>query len=305
MSRINKKLIPKNYQKKINLSNFLPNTLFLDKITSEDHKILNFLMIDVMIIFLLINHEKLIDIINSKLRSKSFFKFSNLSYNIKVQVVNSSAHLMFLNLLWIMNFQYSFAPAPILSGPATHQGTLSYVYTMCTRKYYVNMYVLHTPGTSSVTVQTETSLKIYFSISETVFEHGQILIKLDRIFISTNFKACKTLYRRKSLSIQKVNGEQISCLFSNLPLILSVKFACNHPSSTYSSYKKCKLENFKRILIISHELILIKSNVLIIYLQKTYKNHLDLINLIIFKYAKACKRSFFFNYIKRGTYNKQ
>jgi len=130
------------------------------------------------------------------------------------------------------------------------------------------MYVLHTPGTSSVTVQTETSLKIYFSISETVFEHGQILIKLDRIFISTNFKACKTLYRRKSLSIQKVNGEQISCLFSNLPLILSVKFACNHPSSTYSSYKKCKLENFKHILIISHELILIKSNVLVIYLQK-------------------------------------
>ena len=51
--------------------------------------------------------------------------------------------------------------------------------------------------------------------------------------------------------------------------------------------------------------ILIKSNILVIYLQKTYKNHLDLINLIIFKYAKACKRSFFFNYIKRGTYNKQ
>jgi len=76
VSRINKKLIPKNYQKKINLSNFLPNTLFLDKITSEDHKILNFLMIDVMIIFLLINHEKLIDIINSKLRSKSFLNLA-------------------------------------------------------------------------------------------------------------------------------------------------------------------------------------------------------------------------------------
>ena len=90
VSRINKKLIPKNYQKKINLSNVLPNTLLLDKITSEDHKILNFLIIDVTTIFLLINHKKLIDIINSKLRSKSFFKFSNLSYNIKVQVVNSS-----------------------------------------------------------------------------------------------------------------------------------------------------------------------------------------------------------------------
>ena len=200
---------------------------------------------------------------------------------------------MFPDSVWIINVQYLITPAPISSGPATHQGTLSYVYPMCTRKYYRYTYVLHPSGTSSVTVQSETSLKIYFSSSETVFDHSQLLIKLDRIFISTNFKACNNLHRRKSLSFQKVNGEQIFCLFSILPLILNVKFVCNHQSSTYSSYKKCKLEIFKRILIISHELIVIKANVLVNHLQKTYKNHLDLINLIFFKYAKACKRSFF------------
>ena len=279
--------------------------VFSDEIIIEDYKIRYKKKFSSSILIILTGedklnsrltkHEKKVDIIIFNLGIKFLFlsKIINVSCNIKLQVTNSSVHLMFPDSLWIINVQYLITPAPISSGPATHQGTLSYVYPMCTRKYYRYTYVLHPSGTSSVTVQSETSLKIYFSSSETVFDHSQLLIKLDRIFISTNFKACNNLHRRKSLSFQKVNGEQIFCLFSILPLILNVKFVCNHQSSTYSSYKKCKLEIFKRILIISHELIVIKANVLVNHLQKTYKNHLDLINLIFFKYAKACKRSFF------------
>ena len=201
---------------------------------------------------------------------------------------------MFPGTLWIKNVLYVCASAPISSsGTATHQGTLSHFYPLCTREYYMYKYVLHPPGTSSVTVQTETSLKIYFSISETVSEHGQLLIGLVRIFISTNFKARKTFNRFKSLSIKKVNGEQISYSSLNLPLVLRLYFVRNHPSSTYASYKKCRLGIFKRILTISYELILIKTNVLVIYLQKNYKNHCDLKNLIIFKGDKARERSFF------------
>ena len=302
-SRINKKIIFKNYQKKIQYSKVMLNTLFLDKINIDDYKILykkkypstilNFLMIDFKTTFRLINQEKMVNIIFFNLGSKFLFKFINVSCKIKVQAINPSAHLMFFDLLWIMNVQYQFAPAPIPSGSATHQGTLSYVYSMCTLKYYGNMYVLHTSGTSSATAQTETSLKIYLSISETVFEHGRFLIRLDSIFISTYFKTCKISNRLNFLSFQKANGEQISCFSLNLPILLSLKFVCKHPLSTFSFYKKFKLGIFKRILTISHELMLIKSNVLIIYLQKPYKNTLDLLNLIFFKCVKAYKRSFF------------
>ena len=224
-----------------------------------------------------------------------FTIFHNLSISSgykKVQVIDSPAHFMFLDPLWIMNFQYPFAHAPISSGSATHQGTLSYFYPMCTRKHYGNMYVLHTPGTISVTAETETSLKIYFSISETVFKHVRPLVRLDKMFISTNFKSLKILNRLKTLLIQKVNEEQISCFSLNLPLILSLNFVCKHPPSIYPCYKKFKLGFFKRILTICYELILIKSNVLVIYLQKNYKNHLNLINLIILKCAKTLRRSF-------------
>ena len=136
--------------------------------------------------------------------SKFLFKIINVSCNIKLQVTNSSVHLMFPDSLWIINVQYAFAPAP--SGSATHQGqTLSYYYPMWTRKYYRNTYVLHPSRTSSVMVQIKTSLKIYFSISETIFNHGRLLIRLDSIFISTYFKVSKITKHLKSLSFQKVN----------------------------------------------------------------------------------------------------
>ena len=284
-------------------------------------------------------------------------------FNIILLIAISSVHLMFPGSLWIKNVSDSCASAPISpSVSATHQGTFSLLHTLCTREISVNIHVLHSPGTSSVTVQAETSLKshlsisetlidhsrqyikfnsifistyfeafkiikhfkslsfqvvvadqvycvlkikTYFSISETAFEHSRLLIRLDSIFILTYSEACRIFNRLKPLSFQKVNEEQISCFSLNLPLLLSLKFVCNHPPSTFSFYTKLKLGIFKRILTRSYELILIKSNVLVIYLQKTYKNPLNPINPIIFKCAKAYKRSFFFNYIKYGTHNKQ
>ena len=81
---------------------------------------------------------------------------------------------MFPGSLWIKNVLYVCASAPISSsGLATHQGTLSYFHMLCMREYYMNMYVLHSPGTSSVTVQIVTSLKSHFSISGTLIDHGR------------------------------------------------------------------------------------------------------------------------------------
>jgi len=275
-----------------------------------------------------------------------------LFFNIILLMVILFVHLMSLDSRWIKNVQDSCTSAPISpSAPATLQGIFSFLHTLCTRENSMNIHVLHSPGTSSVTVQTETSLKshlsisetlidrgrqyikfdslfistyiealnsikhfksvsfqivvadqvycvlkikTYFSISETVLEHSRLFIRLDSVFISTYSKACRIFNRLKPSPFQKVNGEQISCFSLNLPLILNLNFVCKHPPSTYLFYKKCKLGIFKRILTISHEVILIKSNVLVIYIQKTYKNPLDLINLTIFKHAKACKRSVIF-----------
>ena len=220
--QIIKEIIFKIFQKKIK---FIPykvriNTLFSENVFIKNYKILyknklssanlNILMFEVKLTFQskkqAHDNNKKVDIMNFTLGNNFLFQFITVLYTIILQITNSSVHLMFPDSLWIINVQYLITPAPISSGPATHQGTLSYVYPMCTRKYYRYTYVLHPSGTSSVTVQSETSLKIYFSSSETVFDHSQLLIKLDRIFISTNFKACNNLHQRKSLSFQKVNG---------------------------------------------------------------------------------------------------
>jgi len=76
---------------------------------------------------------------------------------------------------------------------------------------------MYPSGTSSVIVQTKTGLKIHFSISGTLLDHSRLLIKLDSIYTSTYFKGSKIMKRLKSLSFQKIVGEQISCFFSNLP----------------------------------------------------------------------------------------
>ena len=339
-SGINKEFIFKSYQSKIKFSN-LPSMIlmilmlkakpFCQVVKQFDDK-------KVFIIFIVRNGLLLTTI--------------RVFFNIILLIAISSVQLMFPGSLWIKNVSDPCASAPISpSVPATHQGIFYSLHTLRTPENSVNIHVLHSPGTSSVTVQTETSLKshlsisetvidrgrqyikfdslfistytealkiikhlkslsfqivdadqvycvlkikTYFSISETVLEHSRLFIRLDSIFISTYSKACKIFNRLKPSPFQKVNGEQISCFSLNLPLILNLNFVCKHPPSTYLSYKKCKLGIFKRILTISHEVILIKSNVLVIYIQKTYKNPLDLVNLTIFKHAKACKRSVIF-----------
>ena len=112
--------------------------------------------------------EKKVDVLNSILGSNVLFTIITILFNLISHIAKSSVHLMFPGSLWIKNVLYVCASAPISSsGTATHQGTHSHFYPLCTRKYYMYKYVLHTPGTSSVTVQTETSLKIHFSISGT------------------------------------------------------------------------------------------------------------------------------------------
>ena len=114
--------------------------LFSDEIIIEDYKIrykrkfsstiLNILMIEDKLNFMLTKHEKKVDIIIFNLGIKFVFKIINVSYNIKLKATDSSAHLMFPDSLWIINVQYPITPAPTSSGTATHQGTLSYVYSM-------------------------------------------------------------------------------------------------------------------------------------------------------------------------------
>ena len=339
-SGINKEFIFKSYQSKIKFSN-LPSMIlmilmlkakpFCQVVKQVDGK-------KVFIIFIVRNGLLLTSI--------------RVFFNRTLLITISSVQLMFPGSLWIKNVSDPCASAPFSpSVPATHQGLFYSLHTLCAPENSVNIHVLHSPGTSSVTVQTETSLKshlsisetvidrgrqyikadslfistytealkiikhlkslsfqivdadqvycvlkikTYFSISETVLEHSRLFIRLDSIFISAYSKACKIFNRLKPSPFQKVNGEQISCFSLNLPLILNLNFVCKHPPYTYLSYKKCKLGVLKRILTISHEVILIKSNVLVIYIQKTNKNPLDRVNLTIFKHAKACKRSVIF-----------
>ena len=116
--------------------------------------------------------DKKVDFIIFILGSNLLFTIIKVLFNIISQITNSSVHLMFLDSPWIINVLYVCASAPISSsGTATHQGTLSHFYPLCTRKYYRNKYVLHPSGTSSVMVQTETGLKIHFSISGTLRDH--------------------------------------------------------------------------------------------------------------------------------------
>ena len=192
---------------------------------------------------------------------------------------------MFPGTLWIKNVLYVCASAPISSsGTATHQGTLSHFYPLCTREYYMYKYVLHPPGTSSVTVQTETSLKIHFSNSGTLIDHGRQFIKLVSIFISTYFKVSKNIKHIKSSSFQKVDGEQVFGFFSNPHHLLSLKLVSMRPLCLNTINEKLNLGIFKRNLTISYGLILSITNVFVFYLQKNlfYLNtHSSLISNIV------------------------
>jgi len=125
--------------------------------------------------------------------------------------------------------------------PATLQGIFSFLHMLCTRENSMNIHVLHSPGTSSVTDQTETCLKSHLSISETLRDLGWQYIKLNSIFISTFIEAFKTMKQFKYLSLQIIVADQISCVFSN-PQLLNLKLVCFYPL-----YSNIINEKFKKI----------------------------------------------------------
>ena len=128
---------------------------------------------------------------------------------------------MFPDSRWIENVPDSCASEPTVQ--ITHQGIFSSPHTLCTRENSVNIHVLHSPGTSSVTVQTKTCSKSHLSISETLSDLGRQYIKLNSIFISTYIEAFKTIKQFKYLSFQIIVADQISCVFFNPPHLLNLK----------------------------------------------------------------------------------
>jgi len=224
-------------------------------------------------------YEKKVDVLNSILGSKVLFTIITLFFNLIFHIAKSSVDLMFPGSLWIKNDLYVCASAPISSsGTATHQGTHSHFYPLCTREY-----VLHTPGTCSVTVQTETILKIHFSISGTLIDHGRHLINLDSIFVSKYFKVSKNIKRIKSLLFQKIDGEHFFG-FSSKPFhLLNLMLECIRPLCLNTSNEKLNFGNFKINLTISYSFIPFITNSFVFYLQKNlfYLNTLLPINALI------------------------
>ena len=272
-SGIIKVFILKNYQIKI-------------KFSKSSSTILNILMFKAKLTCQLIKQadEKKVDALNSILGSNVLFTIITLLFNLISHIANSSVHLMFPGSLWTKNDLYVCASAPIsLSGTATLQGTHSHFYPLCTRECYVYKFVMHTPGTSSVTVQTETSLKIHFSISGTLIDHGRQLINLDSIFVSTYFKVSKNFKRIKSVSFQKVDGGKVFGFLLNLHYLLGLKLVWIRPLCLNTSNKKLNLGNFKINLTISYSLIIFITNTFVFYLQKNlfYLNTLLPINALI------------------------
>ena len=77
-----------------------------------------------------------------------------LFFNIILLIASLYVHPMFPDSSWIENVPDSCASEPTVQ--ITHQGIFSSPHMLCTRENSVNIHVLHTPGTSSVTVQTKT-----------------------------------------------------------------------------------------------------------------------------------------------------
>ena len=187
-----------------------------------------------------------------------------LFFNIILLIAILSVHLMFPDSRWIKNVSDSCASAPISpSVPATHQGIFSSLHTLYTWENSVNIHVLHSPGTSSVTVQTETCLKSHLSISETLRDLGRQYIKLNSILISTFIETFKTIKQFKHLSFQIIVADQISCVFSNPPQLLSLKLVCFYP--LYSNIINGKFKIFKRNSINIYFPFLFIKNVFILY----------------------------------------
>ena len=284
------------------------NTLFSEREFIEYHKILyknklsssnlNILIFEVKLTFQLVkqahDNNKKVDIINFTLISKYVSQLITVLYIVKLQFTNSSVHRMFPDSLWLINVLHVCASAPISSGSASYQGTLSHFYPLCTQC------VLHPSGTGSCILQTETGFKIQISISETLLEPCRYLIKPNSTYISIYFKVSKIIKRLKSLSFQNVNGEHILWLFSNLPYLFTLKFICKRPQCINTFYEKLKLGSFKTSLTISYEFIPFNTSAFGICSQKNYKNLLNLIILVIFN--KLLLINAFSSHTTHGTY---
>jgi len=107
----------------------------------------------------------------------------------------------------------------------------------------MNIHVLHSPGTSSVTVQTETCLKLHLSISETLRDLGRHYIKLNSILTPTFIEAFKTKKQFNYLSFQIIVKDQITCVFFDPPQLLNLKLVC-----FYLPYSNIINEKFKILL---------------------------------------------------------
>ena len=206
-----KKLCSKFTKTKFIPCNVMINRLLSEREFIENYKILykyklssanlNILIFEVKLTFQSVkqahDNNKKVDIMNSTLGSKSLFQLITVLCIIILQITNSFVHRMFPDSLWFINVLHVCASAPISSGTASHQGTLSHFYPLCMQKHYRNKCVLHLSGTGSFILQTETGFKIQISIRETLLEQGRYLIKLNNIYISTYFKVSKVmLYSR-------------------------------------------------------------------------------------------------------------
>ena len=188
-SGIIKELTFKNYQNKINLlkspSNILASVLSRNKPFCRT--------------------ERQVD---KKNLSKIFIAKNSLivtSIRLYFSMTILFIHLMFPDPRWIKKVPDSCASAPISpSVPATHQGIFFLQHKLCTREISMSRHVLHSPGTSSVTVQTETWLKSHFSISETLRDFGRRYIKLNSIFVLISIEAFKTIKQFNHSSFQNV-----------------------------------------------------------------------------------------------------
>ena len=164
-------------------------------------------------------------------------------------------HLMFPDPRWIKKVSDSYASAPTSPPvPATHQGIFSFPHTLCTQEISTNRHVLHSPETSSVTVQTETRLKSHLSICETLRDFGRQYIKLNSVFVLISIEAFKTIKQFKRSSFQNF-------VFSNLLHLLNLKLE----RSLRLSIINGKFKNLKRKSIGIYALFHLNKNALFLY----------------------------------------
>ena len=140
---------------------------------------------------------------NKKISKKHFiyklnlhFKLRTFLYNIKTQTLNSIVFLMFPDSPWINNMPYVYESAPTSPSTVTGQDTPSCSHPFCTLSQYIHACVLHSSGTCSDILQTETVYKTQISFSETILEYSLNPFKLVSILIfksSKDFKIFKYL----------------------------------------------------------------------------------------------------------------